>query len=245
MPGLGTIVNCAAVAAGGILGMLFGKKINEKTRDQLMKVLGVAVIFTGMAGTLSYMLKPSDNGATLTTYGTLMMILCLAIGTFIGELLKIEKLIEKFGIFLKKKFAKNDEGFVAAFVNTSLVVCVGAMAIVGSLQDGLEGDHTTLFAKALLDFLIVMVMGSTMGIGCAFAFIPIAILQGSVTALAKLAEPLLNVGTVIGDMALVGNVMIFCIGMNLVFGKKFNVGNMLPGLVLAVAWSLVSFYCFS
>jgi len=241
MPGLGTIVNCAAVAAGGLLGMLFGKKIKENIKDQLLKVLGIAVIFTGVAGSLSYMLKAASDG-TLTTYGTIMMIISLAVGTLIGELLKIEALLERFGVWLKNKVAKNDNGFVSAFVSTSLVVCVGAMAVVGALQDGLTRDHNTLFAKALLDFLIVMVMASTMGLGCVFAFVPIGIFQGGITALAKLLEPVMNVGTVIGDMALVGNIMIACVGINLAFGKKFNVGNMLPGLIIAIIWSLVSFY---
>lgn len=239
MPGLGTLVNCAAIILGGLAGMLFGKKIKEELRDSLLKVLGVCVIVTGLAGTLSNMLKVTEEGS-LSAEGTLMMIVCLSAGTLLGEIIGIERLLEKFGAFLKRKFAKNDEGFTSAFVNASFVVCVGAMAVVGSLQDGLGGNHDTLFAKSLLDFLIILAMASGMGIGCAFSAIPVAILQGGITLFAKLLEPVLSVGTVVSDLSLVGNIMIACIGINLSFGKKFRVGNMLPALMLTVVWSLLA-----
>lgn len=244
MPGLGTIVNVAAVIIGGILGMLFGKKIKSEVRDSLMKTAGIAVIFIGTSGALSGLLQVSKNSdGTLTTYGALMMIISLIVGTLIGELIKIEKRLDRFGEWLKKKVnATEDGGFVGAFVNTSLVICVGAMAVVGSIEDGIGGDPTTLFAKALLDFLIVIIMTSTLGKGCIFAFIPIGIFQGSITALSKFAEPLLSMGSVISDMSLVGNVLIFCVGINICFGKKFNVGNMLPSLIVAIIYSVIQFY---
>lgn len=241
MPGLGTIVNVAAVIAGGLIGLLFGKKINENIRVALMKVLGIAVIFVGITGALSGLLV-IVNGK-ITTYGTLMMIISLVVGTLIGELLKIESYLEKFGNWLKRKVdKKGDNGFVSAFVNTSLVICVGAMAVVGSIQDGISADHSVLFAKALLDFLIVIIMSSTLGFGSLFAFIPIGVFQGTLTAAAKLCEPLFAIGNVTGDLSLVGSVMIFCVGYNIAFGKKFNVGNMLPGLIVAVIYSLLTFY---
>lgn len=241
MPGLGTLVNAAAVILGALAGVLFGKKINDTIRDSLMKILGLCVMFLGAAGAFSGMLHIKDG--SLETYGTMLLIASLVIGTLIGELIKIENGLDRFGNWLKKKVkAENDKGFTAAFVNTSLVVCVGAMAVVGAIEDGLTGDHTTLFAKALLDFLIVIIMSSTMGLGCLFAFIPITILQGSITALAKLCEPVLSMGNVISDMSLVGSVMIFCVGVNLSFGKKFKVGNMLPSLLIAVVYSVISFY---
>lgn len=241
MPGLGTIVNIAAVIAGGLIGVLFGKKINNGLRDSMMNVLGLAVLFIGAAGALSKLLAIGSDGK-LETYGALMMIISLVVGTLFGEILKIEDKLEVFGIWLKKKVHAKEEGFVSAFVNTSLVICVGAMAVVGSIEDGLTGNHTTLFAKALLDFLIVIIMSSTLGIGCMFAFIPIGILQGSVTALSRFCEPVLRIGNVIGDMSLVGSVLIFCVGVNLAFGKKFKVGNMLPALIVAVLYSCLEFY---
>ena len=236
LKGLGTVVNVIAVILGGIIGMLFGKKMKEPFRESVMNVLGLAVMFVGLGGALSRMLKL--NGSGLETYGTMMMIICLVLGTVLGEILNLEKHLETFGEWLKRKVrAKNDNRFVDAFVSTSLVVCVGAMAIVGSIEDGLTGDHTTLFAKALLDFLIVIVMASSMGLGCMFAFIPIGILQGSVTLVAGLIKPYVT-DALVGDLSLVGSVMICAVGLNLILGKKFKVGNMLPSLIFVVIYSL-------
>lgn len=244
MPGIGTVINCAAVILGGILGMLFGKKIKSDIRDSLMKTAGVAVIFIGTSGVLSGMLRLSqETDGSLTTYGALMMIISLIMGTLLGELIKIEKKLDRFGEWLKKKTkSTEDGGFVGAFVNTSLVICVGAMAVVGAIEDGINRDPTTLIAKALLDFLIVIIMTSTLGKGCIFAFIPIGIFQGCITALSTLIQPVLSMGSLISDMSLVGNVLIFCVGINICFGKKFNVGNMLPSLLVAIIYSLVQFY---
>lgn len=243
MSGLGTLVNAAAVIAGGLVGSLFGKKINKNIRESMMRASGVAVIFIGISGALSGLLTVSVTDGTLSTDKTLLLIVSLIAGTLIGESIKIEKHVNTFGEFLKRKTKSDtDNGFVGAFVNTSLVVCVGAMAIVGAIEDGINGNHSTLFAKSLLDFIIVIAMSSTLGKGCIFAFVPIAVLQGSVTALAKFAEPFLSIGSVISDMSLVGNVLIFCVGINICFGKKFNVGNMLPSLVAAIAYSIIKYY---
>ena len=244
MPGIGKIVNVIAVILGGIPGLLFGKKINSSIKDSLMKTAGVAVIFIGISGALAGLLKVSENAdGSLTTHKALMMIASLILGTLIGEAIKIEKRLDSFGEWLKiKAHATEDGGFVGAFVSTSLIICVGAMAIVGSIEDGLMRNPSTLFAKAILDFIIVMIMTSTLGKGCIFAFIPIAVLQGLVTALSKFCEPLLSMGSVISDMSLVGNVLIFCVGINICFGKKFNVGNMLPSLIVAVIYSLINHY---
>ena len=243
MPGIGTIVNVAAVILGGLTGLIFGKKIKSEIRDSLMKVSGVAVIFIGAAGAFSGILKISEDGKSIETYGALMMILSLVVGTLFGELINIEKRLDKFGLWLKKK-AKADEdgGFVGAFVNTSLIICVGAMAVVGAIEDGISHKSATLFAKALLDFLIVIVMTSTLGKGCIFSFIPILFFQGSITLLATFAEPLLSMGNVISDMSLVGNVLIFCVGVNICFDKKYKVGNMLPSLVVSIIYSVIDFY---
>lgn len=235
MPGLGTVVNVLAIIVGAVIGVLFGKKIGGSMRDSLTAVLGLCVMFVGGSGAVNGLLFTAGHEALPDSYPTLMMIVSLVLGTLLGELLKIEDRLERFGTWLRGKVrAENDVGFVPAFVNTSLVVCIGAMAVVGSIEDGLLGQHTTLFAKALLDFLIVIMMASAMGIGSLFSFLPVGILQGSVTALARLAEPLLSYGTAIADLSTVGSVMIFAVGVNLAFGKKFRVGNMLPSLVVAV-----------
>ena len=242
MPGIGTLVNVIAVILGGVIGMIFGKRIKSDIRDSLMKTAGAAVIFIGVSGALTGLLKINSDGS-LTTNGALMMIISLIIGTLTGELVKIEKRLDRFGEWLKiKAKATEDGGFVGAFVNTSLVICVGAMAVVGAIEDGIGGNPATLFAKALLDFLIVIIMTSTLGKGCIFAFIPIGIFQGTITLLSKFMEPVLSTGTIISDMSLVGNVLIFCVGINICFGKKFNVGNMLPSLIVAIIYSAISLY---
>ena len=121
-----------------------------------------------------------------------------------------------------------------AFVTASLTVCIGAMAIVGSIRDGITGDYSTLAVKAVLDFIIIAVMTSSMGKGCAFSAIPVLLLQGGVTLLASVVAPVMTAAAV-QYLSLIGSVLIFCVGVNLVWGKKIRVANMLPALILAVA----------
>ena len=127
---------------------------------------------------------------------------------------------------------------IGAFVTASLTVCIGAMAIVGSIQDGILGDHATLFAKAVLDLVIIMVMTASMGKGCIFSAIPVGILQGSVTLLARLLQPVFT-DAALSNLSLVGSVLVFCVGLNLVWGKKIRVANLLPSLLIAVIWAFL------
>ena len=128
--------------------------------------------------------------------------------------------------------------FVDAFVTASLTVCIGAMAVVGSIQDGIYGDISTLTAKAVLDMIIILVMTASMGKGCIFSAIPVGIFQGSVTLLARLIEPLMT-EQALANLSLTGSAMIFCVGLNLVWGKKVRVANLLPGLIIAVIWAFL------
>lgn len=232
MIGIGTLLNTAAIAAAGLAGHLFGKLFNPEKQDALTKVCGVSVLFIGIAGAMEGML--TAEGASIKSGKAMFIVLCLAIGTMIGELLDIENLFERFGEWLKIKTGNaKDKGFVNAFVTASLTVCIGAMAIVGSIQDGILGDYSTLAVKSLLDFIIVAVMCSTMGKGAAFSAIPIFLFQGSITLLARLIEPIMT-ETAIANLSMVGSILIFCVGVNLVWGKKFRIANMLPAVVLAV-----------
>ena len=157
MVGLGTIINCAAIVAGGILGMLFGKFIPGRLQDGLTKTCGVSVLFIGIAGALEKMLRVADGG--LTSGGTMLVVGCLALGTLAGEMLNIEAGFERFGAWLKEKTGNaKDGGFVDAFVSASFTVCIGAMAIVGAIEDGISGDWSVLGAKAILDLIIIMIM---------------------------------------------------------------------------------------
>ena len=236
---LGTIVNTAAIILGGFLGLLFGGLLQQRHQDSLCKTCGVCTLFIGISGALEGML--TVEGSSVTGGGSLLIIGCLAIGAFIGELLNIEDAFERFGVWLKIKTGNaKDQGFVNGFVTASLTVCIGAMAIVGAIQDGIQGDPSILYTKAVLDLIIITVMTCSMGKGCMFSAIPVAILQGSVTVLAKLIEPLMT-PLALSNLSLVGSILIFCVGINLVWGKQIRVANLLPAIVVAVIAAFLPF----
>ena len=235
MIGLGTIINTAAIILGGVAGGLFGKRLTERYQDTLMKACGLCVIFLGIAGALEKMFTV-QNGS-IVSGGTMMMIASFAIGSLVGEWINIEHHMNRFGEWLKVKSGNSkDKIFVDAFVTASLTVCVGAMAIVGSIQDGILGDCNTLLMKAILDFVIICVMTASMGKGCVFSAIPVALFQGSITLLARGIEPIMT-EPALNNLSLVGSMLIFCVGVNLVWEKKFKVANMLPAIVVAVIWA--------
>lgn len=230
---MGTVINVAAILIGGLLGACFGRLLKERHQDSLSKACGICVLFIGIAGALEGMLSVQDG--RIVSSGSLLIIACLAIGGLIGELLNIEGLFERFGQWLKVKTGNSkDKQFVEGFVTASLTVCIGAMAIVGAIQDGLLGDHSILTTKAILDLIIIMVMTCSLGKGCIFSAIPVGILQGSITALAVLIKPLMT-DSALANLSLIGSILIFCVGVNLVWGKKIRVANLLPAIIIAVA----------
>ena len=236
MPGLGTIINVAFIVIGGTFGVLFGNRLREHARETRLLANAVAVLFIGTAGALQQMYRMAENGKLEMT-GTMMMIGSLAAGAVIGEWIDLEEKIERFGEWLKSRTGNaEDAGFVQAFVTASLTVCIGAMAVVGSIEDGAAGDHSILFAKAVLDLIIIMVMAASLGKGCIFSAVPVGIFQGTITALAVLIRPFIT-QTAMGNLSLVGSVLIFCVGVNLFWGKKIRVANLLPALVIAVIWA--------
>ena len=233
MPGMGTIINTLAIVAGGFFGALFGRFLHDSAQNTLTKVCGVSTLFIAVTGALEQMLRV-ENGAIVSS-GAMLMIGCLALGGLVGEWLNIEQAFERFGQWLKIKTGNaKDKGFVDAFVTASLTVCIGAMAIVGSIQDGISGDYSILATKAVLDLIIIMVMSCSLGKGAVFSAIPVAVFQGSITALAGLVRPLMT-DVALSNLSLVGNVLIFCVGINLVWDKKIKVANLLPAIVVAVA----------
>ena len=232
MIGLGTLINSASIVAGGAVGHFTAKLFGPEQQDSLNKACGVSVLFIAVAGAMQGMLK--IDGGALTSGRSMLVVLCLALGTIIGELIGIEKGFELFGEWLKKKSGNGgDASFVNAFVTASLTVSIGAMAIVGAIQDGLLGDYSTLAVKSVLDFIIVAVMTSSMGKGAVFSAIPVFLFEGSITVLAKLVSPIMTAAA-IDYLSLIGSVLIFCIGVNLVWGKKLKVANMLPAVLLAI-----------
>ena len=237
MTGLGTIVNCAAVIVGALIGMLFKKALKERFCELLTQSMGLAVIFIGAAGGVGRIieLNKTENG----TVQIVMMVLAFTLGSFLGELINIQHLTERFASWLKVKTkSENDNGFVSGFVSASLTICVGAMAVIGPIQDALSHDYSTLFTKAVLDLVIIMVMASAMGKGTVFSVIPLAAVQGSITLIAKLVEPFLT-DSAVTNISFVGSMMIFCVGVNLMFDKKIRVANMLPTIIFSVAFSFL------
>lgn len=234
MFGSGTLINTAAVILGGLIGMTLKKGISESCSRILMQACGVATIFIGAGGVFQRMLVV--NGDHLETSGTLLLIFSLVVGSFIGNLLDIERRIEQLGEFLKQKFhTQEDAHFVEGFMACTLVICVGAMAIVGAIEDGLTGNYSTLTAKAILDFVIVTIFASTMGKGVVFAALPLFFYQGTITCIAAAFGDVMS-QEMIGSISYVGSALIFCVGINIAFGKKFPVGNMLPAMFLPVLY---------
>ena len=239
MPGLGTVINAIAILLGGIGGLLFGRLLTERHQDTLTKAGGICVLFIGISGALEGML--TIDGAALSSGRSVLVIACIAPGALIGETLNLEGQFERFGKWLKIKTGNaRDQRFVDGFVTASLTVCIGAMAIIGAIQDGLLGDYSLLVTKAVLDFIIVLIMTCSLGKGCMFSAIPVAVFQGSVTALAGLLRPLMTAAA-LANLSLVGSILIFCVGLNLVWDKRVRVANLLPAVVIAVAAAFLPF----
>ena len=239
MVGLGTIINSAAIIVGGVFGHLFGKILNERIQDSLQKASGICVLFIGIAGAMEGMLKLS--GSSLSAGRSMLIVASLALGALVGEILNIEHGFERFGEWLKVKTGNaKDKSFVEGFVTASLTVCIGAMAVVGSIKDGISGDYSILVTKAILDLIIITVMTCSLGKGCAFSAIPVAVFQGLITALARLIKPLMTDGA-LANLSLIGSILIFCVGVNLVLDKRIKVANLLPSLVFAVAIAFLPF----
>jgi uncharacterized membrane protein YqgA involved in biofilm formation len=232
MIGLGTIINTAGIVVGGLSGMLFGSLLKERHQESLKMACGISVLFIGIAGAMEGML--TINNGVISSSQAMLVTLCLALGSLIGEIIDVENLFEKFGEWLKFKTGNSkDSEFVNAFVTASLTVCIGAMAIVGAIQDGISGDWSILGTKAILDFIIIMVMTSSLGKGSIFSAIPVLIFEGLITVLASFLKPIMT-DLALDYLSLVGSILIFCVGLNLVWGKKIKVANMLPAIILAV-----------
>ncbi len=236
MYGLGTIINTAAVAAGSAIGIFAKKGLKQRFQDILMAGCGISVMFIGASGALCGMF--SVEGSKISSSGSMLLIGSMVLGSLLGELINIEDKMEHLGEKMKKLFhAQGDSRFVDGFVNTSLVICVGAMAIVGSIQDGLTGDFSMLLVKAVLDFVIVLVFASTYGIGTMCSAIAIFVYQGAITLIAHFAGNFAG-EDLVQNLSYIGSVLIFCVGVNLAFGKKLKVGNMLPSLLGPVVYDL-------
>ena len=237
MPGLGTLINVALIIAGGAAGLIGGKFITVRVQDALLKASALCVLFIGLSGALEKMLIFDDG--KLTSTGSTMIIVSFATGGLVGEALNLERHMERLGEWLRDRFANGAEGgFVDAFVTASLTVCIGAMAIVGSIQDGILGDWSILALKGALDCIIVCAMTASMGRGAIFSALPVGVFQGTITLLARFIQPIMTVEA-LDNLSLVGSMLIFCVGVNLIWGRTFKTANLLPAVIVAVLWALV------
>ena len=225
--GGGTVINVCAIIIGGLIGLSGGNFLTEKIQNTLQMSCAVAVIFIGADGTL----KGFQDG------GTILLIAGLIGGGLIGEIIDIDGAFEKFGVWLRTRSGNDgDTKFVDAFVTASLTVCVGAMAVIGAINDRLLHDNTILIAKAFLDLIIILVMTASLGRGCIFSCISVGIFQGAITFCAGFIEPFMT-EVALKNLSFVGNALIFCVGINLMFGNKIRVANLLPSLIIAVLWN--------
>ncbi len=222
---LGTIVNALAVVVGGLIGLLFKNVIPEKIADALLKAAGLAVITVGI--------KLMFAGDNLT-----LLIMSIIIGTAIGELINIEGKLDNLGEMVEGKMKNKQSNIALGFVTCTLIYCVGSMAIVGSIQSGLSGNHEILFSKALLDGIMSITMTVSLGVGVIFSSISILIYQGTITLLAQFMQSLLS-DVVVREMTSIGGTLIMAIGLNFLEIKRIKVGNMLPAIFIPIIYYLI------
>lgn len=237
MPGVGTLIDMSGIIAGGATALAFGKLFSDQMKNMMMTVCGISVFVIGLTGIMQGMLTVTDGAVSVS--GSIPLIISLVAGAAIGELLSIEAHIEKLGIRMQGLFGRRDEGtFADGFVKASMVVGIGAMAVMGPITEGLYGDHSVLIAKALFDFVIIMVLTIPYGKGCLFASVPVGILQGGLTLLACQAKTLLT-DAALASLTTTGSIMILCLGINLIWNKEIRVANMLPMIIIGVVLSYV------
>ncbi len=235
---LGTIVNVIAVVSGAVIGMILKNILSKRITDTIMQGIGLAVIIVGLSGALSAAFTIVDG--KISSEYILLMIISLAVGGLLGELAGIEKKLSGFANFCENKFTKPEENstFAQGLISASLVFCVGSMAIVGSLEDGINHNSDILFAKSALDGIVAMIFASTMGMGVLFSAVVVGVYQGTLTLLAIFIEPYLN-EAVVTQMSLIGSVLIMGIGLNLLHIAKIKVGNLLPAIFIPLIYYMI------
>ena len=222
---LGTIVNVIAIICGSLLGLLFRKGIPDNYKEIIMSGIGLSVLLIGVKSALS-----SDQ--------LLVVIFSVIIGAAIGEFLRIEAKLESLGGYIEHRLAGRSgdtASFTKGFVTASLVFCVGSMAIVGSLESGLTGNHQTLYAKSILDGVTSLIFASTLGVGVIFSGAAVFLYQGAITLTAVVMKNFL-VAETISQMTSVGGLLILAIGLNLLGLTQIRVGNLLPGIFLPLLY---------
>ncbi|MBE6905048.1 DUF554 domain-containing protein [Marasmitruncus massiliensis] len=232
---MGTVVNAIGVILGGLIGLLIRRGLPEKVEQTAMKLLGLSVLIIGLNGVITAMITVGSDGK-LSSSGSLLLIASIVIGGVLGECWDLDGKLVRGGKWIEQKFGK--EGFAKGFINASLVFCVGAMAIVGSLADGLSGDSSILFIKTMLDFICSVILGSTLGFGVIFSFIPVVLYQGAITLFAGVLSPLIS-DSLLGSICMVGYTIVLCIGINFLEFTTIRTANLLPALLVPVIYEIM------
>ncbi len=223
---LGTIVNAMAIIAGAFLGNVLKGRFTEDIKSTVMKGLSLTVMIIGISMALK-----SNNQLILT--------LSVVTGGILGELMAIEDRLNRLGVRLEQRFAKDDGDFTKAFVSASLIYCVGAMAVTGAIESGLTGNHSILYVKSILDGVSAVVFASSLGPGVAFSGISVLLYQGFITLGAIFMKSVLT-DAIITEMSAVGGLLILGIGINMMeFNVKIKIGNLLPSIFVAVVLTAV------
>lgn len=219
----GTLVNVAAIIAGSILGLLFGKRIKIEVSSSMFRALGLCIIYVGLAGVLE-------------TKEPMLLIISIALGTLVGETINIERKLEILSEKVEGLFKGNgDSGIKEGFLTATLLFCVGSMAIIGPLESALTGSHSTLFAKSVLDGISSILFSSTLGIGVMLSAAPVLLYQGSIALFAGVLKPFMTEGLV-GALSSVGSLLILGLGLNMSLHAKLKVSNMLPAILVPVIY---------
>lgn len=233
----GTLINSAAIVAGGLLGLLLKKGLTKNMMDTMLKVEGISIFVIGLAGVLTSLISVGEDGK-LTSSGELFLLLALVIGSAIGEIAKIDDRFKEFGKGIENKIGQ--EGFGKGFINASIIFCTGSMAIIGSINDGLSGDHSLLLVKAALDGITALVLATTLGFGVCFSSVPVLLYQGAITLLASaIAGFMLPHGEMMSQFYMVGYAIIMSIGCNFVFDTKIRTANLIPSMLVPIVYYLI------
>lgn len=222
---VGTIANVFAIIIGSSLGIIFHKEFPQKIKAIIFEGIGLAIIIIG----IQMALKVED---------LLVFIFSILIGGIIGEIIDLEGHLEKFSDFIKEKLGSENKKFTHGFLTSSLLFCIGSMAIIGSLNDGLRQDHSLLFTKSILDGFTSLALASTYGIGVLFSFVPVLFYQGGITILSVQLQGLLS-NLLVAQLTAVGGVLILGLGINLLELKKIKITNFLPSLIVVIILSLI------
>lgn len=243
MFGLGTIVNTLAILGGSFAGLLMRRGMPERLKETLQGAIGLSVVLLGISGVMTGMLRTQDGGS-LERVDLMVLIISMMTGAVIGELINIDRYLNRFGEFLASKLMRGgNEGeentFAQGFSDATILYCVGAMAIVGALEDGLLGNPDTLYAKAALDGITSVILASGLGVGVAASAISVFLYQGSITCLAMFIKPLMF-GNSMGQLSMVGSALIMCIGFNVLKVTNIRVANLLPAAFMPIIWGIIN-----